>query len=95
MYDLEMKPPAERFLKKLKEKALRAAFKEALEAIAKNPYVGDAKIGDLAGMHCYDVAHAGSKYEIAYRIFEKPTPFVAVYLIGPRENFYKDLKRLL
>ena len=64
MYDLRYMPPAKKYFKKLKERGLINAYKETLEKIAADPYAGEAKIGDLAGIYCMDVFY--SKINYAY-----------------------------
>ena len=41
------------FFKKLKEKGLKEAFRRALHHIAQDPYAGERKTGDLAGLYGY------------------------------------------
>jgi hypothetical protein len=50
MYPLIILPPAARFLKKLKEKPLKAAFQQAIDVIRADPYRGELKTGDLSGV---------------------------------------------
>jgi len=96
MYDLRYRPPAEKYFKKLKERGLIAAYRDALIKISDDPYsAGEAKAGDLAGIHCRDVYYGKTNYEIAYRIFEEDGQFVVVILAGTRENFYQELKRYI
>jgi hypothetical protein len=87
--------PAERYFKKLREKGLRISFREALSRIAANPYIGDLKIGDLAGIYCLDVYYNKTNYEIAYRIYEEDGQLVVIILAGTRENFYNEVKRFM
>lgn len=94
MYELLFSPSAERYFKKLKDKQLKEKFKKALQIIRKNPYVGQSKHGDLTGIYCYDVFYDKSNYEIAYTIFEVDGKKVVVLLVGTRENFYEELKRI-
>ena len=70
MYELLFSPIAERYFKKLKQKALKEAFKTALLEISKNPYNGSPKHADLAGFYCYDLRHGKTSYEITYAIRE-------------------------
>jgi len=50
MYELRYKPPAQKYFKKLREKGLIAAYKNALIEISKDPHnAGEAKTGDLKG----------------------------------------------
>jgi len=96
MYELRYKPPAEKYLRKLKEKGLIAVYKETLIKISENPYgAGEAKTGDLAGIYCCDVYYNKTNYEIAYQIFEVDEQLVVVILAGTRENFYQELKRYM
>ena len=96
MYELRYKPPAEKYLKKLKEKGLIAAYRDALIKISEDPYsAGEAKTGDLAGIYCCDVYYNKTNYEIAYQIFEEDGQVVVIILAGTRENFYQELKRYM
>jgi len=95
MYELLFSPAAERYFKKLKDKQLLAKFKDALLLIKENPYIGQAKRGDLSGIYGYDVYYDKTNYEIAYSIFEIDGKKVVVLLAGTRQNFYEELKRLI
>ena len=55
MRNLRILPGAARFLKKIKEKPLKEAFRQEIDDILENPYIGEAKSGDLAGIFCRDV----------------------------------------
>ena len=95
MYELLFSPQAERFFKKMKEKPLKEAYKKAFLELKKNPYMGQPKRGDLAGIYGLDVKYKGVNYEIAYTISEVNGKKVVVLLAGTRENFYQQLKRYL
>ena len=95
MYKLIILPPAARYLKKIKEKPLKAAFQKAVDEILKSPYMGEPKTGDLSGVYCYDVYYNKTNYELAYTIIEEPDATVVVILAGTRENFYEELKRYM
>lgn len=78
------------------DKALYEKVNEAIIAICENPYIGEAKRGDLKGFYSLDVFHQSTNYEICYAIEEDDAGnLVAVILIGTRENFYTELKRYL
>ena len=47
MHELRILPPAGRFIKKIKDKHLRKVFIDTLYAIKADPYIGEAKAGDL------------------------------------------------
>ena len=95
MYEISYSKPAERYLKKIKDKQLLAAFKGAIDTLKTDPYIGTQKVGDLQGFYGYDVKYAGVNFELAYRIYEENSQFVVVVLAGTRENFYEELKRLV
>ena len=95
MYEISYSKPAERYLKKIKDKQLLVAFKKAIDELKKNPYIGSQKTGDLRGIYGYDVKYSGVNYELAYRIYEEENRLVVVILAGTRENFYEELKRLI
>lgn len=95
MYDVQYLNPAEKYLKKIKDKTLLAALKAAIDELKADPYIGSLKLQDLSGIYCYDVKHARVFYEIAYRIYEEvDNNLIVIMLVGTRENFYEDLKRL-
>lgn len=88
--------PARKYFKKLSEKPLQQAYKDAIDAIRTDPYIGSAKTGDLIGIYGYDVSYQGINYEIAYRLEENEDgELIVVVLAGTRENFYEELKRYL
>ncbi|NSW93054.1 MAG: type II toxin-antitoxin system RelE/ParE family toxin [Firmicutes bacterium] len=95
MYEIRFTRAAENYLKKVKEKGLKKAFQRALIEISSDPYIGELKTGDLAGVYFYDVYYSKTNYELAYRIYEEEGQMVVVILAGTRENFYDELKRYM
>ena len=95
MYQVNYSKSAERYFKKIKDKRLLNTFKNAIDKIKDNPYIGSQKSGDLRGIHGYDVYYNGQNYEIAYRIYEENDKLIVIILAGTRENFYEELKRLV
>lgn len=93
MLKLIVLPPAARFLKKLKEKPLRDIFQKTVDKILIDPYIGEAKSGDLSGIYCCDIYYNKTNYELAYTLVETPTEIIVIVLAGTRENFYEELKR--
>ncbi|TMN18807.1 type II toxin-antitoxin system RelE/ParE family toxin [Lentibacillus cibarius] len=88
--------PAKRYFKKLKEKPLKKQFDEAIHHIRLNPYVGEPKTGDLAGIYSYNIPYKGTQYRLAYRIAENDTgELIVVILAGTRETFYQELKHFM
>ena len=94
MYDVKYSHAAEKYLKKVKDKALKAEFQAAIGKISLDPYIGTQKVGDLRGIFGYDLKYGGVSYELAYRIYEGDGKLVVVILAGTRENFYEELKRI-
>jgi len=89
-------PQAKKYFKKLKEKQLKAAYREALVKISADPYhAGERKSGDLSGIYCRDVYYNKTNYEIAYRIYEENGKIVVIILAGTRENSYQEIKRYM
>ena len=61
----------------------------ALLEIERNPFQGDAKVGDLAGILTFKFKLFGEVWVIAYE-FLGPQE-LRIIKIGPRENFYKQI----
>ena len=95
MYEISYTKAAERYFKKIRDKRLLKAYKDAIGDLKRDPYIGSQKTGDLRGIFGYDVKYAGVNYELAYRIYEENAKLIVVVLAGTRENFYEELKRLL
>ena len=77
-----------KILKKLPENRRRLAL-EALYEVERNPYQGDPKKGDLAGVLTYRFKMFEELWLIAYE-FIGPQE-LRIIKIGVRENFYGDL----
>ena len=98
MAELRILPPARKFFKKIKDKKLKALYKEAIEKILKNPLIGEDKHGDLKGIKGYDIYYNRTNYELAYTLeriknANGDLEIVVVILAGTRENFYDSLKQ--
>jgi mRNA interferase RelE/StbE len=96
MLPVDYSPIAEKYFKKLKDKALKHAFKEAIISIREDPTIGQAKFGDLSGLYSLDIYHNRTNYELAYHIIKLDNgDTVIVIMAGTREKFYKELKRYM
>ncbi|MDD2190734.1 MAG: type II toxin-antitoxin system RelE/ParE family toxin [Eubacteriales bacterium] len=93
--EVRLLPPARNFIKKIKDKRLKAAFYEALAKIRDDYTVGDLKSGDLTGIYGYDIYYNKTNYEISYSIIYEGNTIIVVIMAGTRENFYQQLKRYL
>ncbi len=80
----------ERAVKKL-HKQQKAALDEAVRAVASHPDVGETKVGDLAGVQVYKFRMGTLLCLLAYRVLDENT--LKLLMVGPHENFYRDLKR--
>jgi len=83
-------PTFERAVKKL-HRQQKAALDDAVRTIAGQPEVGEAKVGDLAGVQVYKFRMGTLLCLLAYRVLDENT--LKLLMVGPHENFYRDLKR--
>ncbi|MFZ9299106.1 MAG: type II toxin-antitoxin system RelE/ParE family toxin [Hylemonella sp.] len=83
-------PTFERTVKKL-HRQQKAALDEAVRSIASKPDAGENKLGDLAGVKIYKFKMGGLLCLLAYRVLDANT--LKLLMVGPHENFYRDLKR--
>lgn len=95
MTEVRFLPPAAKYLKKLKDKQLKAMYQEAIDKIRKDHTIGEAKTGDLSGIYCYDIFYNKTNYELAYRVEYIGEKIIVVIMAGTRENFYDELKRYM
>lgn len=79
-----------------KVKRLSKSEKEALDRevkkIAENPAIGEEKKGDLRGVFVHKFKLKTTQYLLAYR---KVGDDLELVMIGPHENYYRDLKQYL
>jgi len=60
--------------------------------IAENPSIGEEKKGDLRGIFVHKFKIKTAQYLLAYRMFGGDLELI---MIGPHENYYRDLKKYL
>jgi ParE-like toxin of type II bacterial toxin-antitoxin system len=70
----------------------KADLDEAVRVISGNPGIGETKVGDLAGVQVYTFGMANQVCLVAYRMLDEE--IVKLLMVGPHENFYRDLKRV-
>lgn len=95
MTEVRFLPQAAKFLKKLKDKKLKALYQEAIDKIREDYTKGDLKSGELAGLYGYDVCYNTTDYEFAYRVKYVDDKIIVVVMAGTRENFYDALKNYM
>jgi len=69
----------------------KADLDEAVRAISGNPDLGDAKVGDLAGVRVFKFKMMKQLCLMAYSQPDEST--IKLLVLGGHENIYRDLKR--
>jgi mRNA interferase RelE/StbE len=82
------------FEKKVKKmsKSEKDALDREIRRIAENPRIGEEKKGDLRGVFVHKFKLKTAQYLLAYR---KVGADLELVMIGPHENYYRDLKQYL
>ena len=68
----------------------KAKLHLALKSISQDPWIGEAKVGDLMGVRVYKFRLSNEVCLLAYRILDEDS--IKLLTFGPHENFYRDLK---
>ena len=90
-YQLEQTRRFARAYKKLHD-CVAADVDAAAEVVAKDPFVGECKKGDLADLYVYKFRSQNQLYLLGYTL-DEGVRLVYLEAVGPHENFYRDLKR--
>lgn len=82
------------FVKAIKKlhRPQKTELDDAVRAVNVDPEIGEAKVGDLAGVRVYKFRLSNQLCLLAYRILDEDS--LKLLTFGPHENFYRDLKRL-
>jgi mRNA interferase RelE/StbE len=82
------------FEKKVKKlsKSEKDALDGEVQKIAQNPTIGEEKKGDLRGVFVHEFKLKTTQCLLAYR---KVGDDLELVMIGPHENYYRDLKQYL
>jgi mRNA-degrading endonuclease RelE of RelBE toxin-antitoxin system len=82
------------FEKKVKKmsKSEKDVLDQEIRKIAENPAIGEEKKGDLRGVFVHKFKLKTTQYLLAYR---KAGGDLELVMIGPHENYYRDLKQYL
>ncbi len=81
----------ERKVKRFSEQEKRILDRQIKE-IQENPTIGDEKKGDLRGVFIHKFKIQTIQYLLSYRLVDKDLELI---MIGPHENYYRDLKTYL
>ena len=81
----------ERKVKKFTKQEKKSLDKQILK-IADNPVAGSEKKGDLRGVYVHKFKIKHTQYMLSYRFTEENLELI---MIGPHENYYRDLKSYL
>jgi mRNA interferase RelE/StbE len=82
------------FEKKVKKmsKSEKDVLDREVRKIAEDPAIGEEKKGDLRGVFVHKFKLKTTQYLLAYR---KVGSDLELVMIGPHENYYRDLKQYL
>jgi len=82
------------FAKRVKKmpKTEKESLDQEIRRIAEDPEIGEEKKGDLKGVFIHKFKLRSTQYLLAY---QKVGPDLELIMIGPHENYYRDLKRHL
>ena len=82
------------FEKKVKKmsKPEKEVLDREIKKIAENPSIGEEKKGDMRGVFVHKFKLKTTQYLLAYR---KVGDDLELVMIGPHENYYRDLKQYL
>jgi mRNA-degrading endonuclease RelE of RelBE toxin-antitoxin system len=79
-------------VKKFNEKE-KSELDSAIRRIIENPSLGSEKKGDLRGVFVHKFNLQSRMYLLAYRVIKDES--LELIMIGPHENYYRDLKTYL
>ena len=82
----------EKKVKKFNEKE-KFELDTEIKQIIQNPLIGTEKKGDLRGIFVHKFNLQNQIYLIAYRFIKEES--LELIMIGPHENYYRDLKSYL
>lgn len=82
----------EKKVKKFNEKEKNELDNE-IKQIIQNPLIGTEKKGDLRGVFVHKFNLQNQLYLLSYRFIKEES--LELIMIGPHENYYRDLKTYL
>jgi mRNA-degrading endonuclease YafQ of YafQ-DinJ toxin-antitoxin module len=82
----------EKKVKKFNEKE-KYELDNEIKQIIQNPLIGTEKKGDLRGVFVHKFNLQNQMYLLSYRFVKEES--LELIMIGPHENYYRDLKSYL
>ena len=82
----------EKKVKKFNEKE-KYELDNEIKQIIQNPLIGTEKKGDLRGVFVHKFNLQNQMYLLSYRFIKEES--LELIMIGPHENYYRDLKSYL
>lgn len=92
-FRIEITPAAKKALKKA-SRELKIKIVEEAKKIPRHLYQHEKLSDPLSDCYSWHFTFKGTHYRIAYKVFSQEE-LIVVILVGPRENFYEKIKRLL
>jgi mRNA-degrading endonuclease RelE of RelBE toxin-antitoxin system len=62
--------------------------------VVNDPYFWEELKGPLKGLRSCKFSFKGTRYRLAYRV-DKADRVIEIALVGPRQNFYEMLRRII
>lgn len=90
--NIQQTPLFERTVKKL-TKQQKKDVDNAVITVWNNPDIGEAKVGDLAGVFVYKFKMDKQLVLLTYSVSDDEIMTLYLLKLGSHENFYRDLKR--
>ncbi|MDV2483808.1 type II toxin-antitoxin system RelE/ParE family toxin [Acinetobacter towneri] len=90
--NIQQTPLFERTVKKL-TKQQKKDVDNVVITVWNNPDIGEAKVGDLAGVFVYKFKMDKQLVLLAYSVSDDEIMTLYLLKLGSHENFYRDLKR--
>ena len=90
-YELKQPRRFARAYKKLQDN-VAADVDKVSRRVARDPFIGEQKRGDLAALFVYKFRSQNQLYLMGYTI-DQGVRLVYLEAVGPHENFYRDIKR--
>ena len=90
-YELKQTRRFARAYKKLQDN-VAADVDKVSRRVARDPFIGEQKRGDLAALFVYKFRSQNQLYLMGYTI-DQGVRLVYLEAVGPHENFYRNIKR--